>query len=279
MIEPGFYENVPNQAYHAGPGLSRSGISRLLRSPAHFKEQVIEETEAMRFGSAIHAYLFEPEVFRKEFVFTDRHYRSNADKAWKAEQEAAGRLVLKNAEYERIKGMAAAVKACRSAMDLLEGEGEAEICGYWYDPFYPEVLCKLRADWLKKFTNVPAVCVDLKSTKDARQSYFIRSAYNFGYATQVSWYLYGLTQITRVEHKDFYFIAVEKEPPFGVGVYKADEELIHHGLIECNKGVELYSQCMKANSWPCYRDEVKSLGLPSWVKRKADFAIYDGGAF
>jgi len=271
MIEPGLYENVPNQAYHDGPGLGHSGINRLLRSPAHFKA-IVEQTEAMVFGSAIHAYLFEPEVFRKEFVFTDRHFRSNIDKAWKAEQEAAGRLVLKNAEYERIKGMAAAVKACRSAMELLEGDGEAEICGYWYDPGFPEVLCKIRMDWLKKPSGV---IVDLKSTKDSRPSYFIRSAYNFGYHTQAAWYPYGLTQITGVVHEDFYFIAVEKEPPFGLNVYRAEPDFIQVGQVDCQKAVRIYADCLKTKTWPAYPDQTLPLPLPSFVKRTQLPVFYD----
>lgn len=271
MIEPGFYHGVPNDAYHGGPGLSRSGISRLLRSPAHFKAQV-EETEAMRFGSAIHAFIFEPEVFRNQYVFTDRHFRKDEDKAWKAEQEAAGRLVLKNKTYEQIKGMAKAIEACRSAMDLLEGEGESEICGYWYDPFFPEVLCKFRADWLRKPSGV---CVDLKSTKDARSSYFVKAAYNFDYHLQAAWYPYGLTQITGIEHNQFFFIAVEKEPPYGVNVYQADSEFIQLGQIECQRGIKIYADCLKTKTWPAYPDQTLSLPLPGYVKRREMPVVYD----
>lgn len=208
MIEPGFYRGVPNDAYHGGPGLSRSGISRLLRSPAHFKVPV-EETEAMRFGSA---------------------------------------------------------------MELLEGDGEAEICGYWYDPLIPEVLCKFRIDWLRKPSGA---CVDLKSTKDARPSYFIRAAYNFGYHLQCAHYTYGLTQITKVEHDQFFFVCVEKEPPFGVNVYQAAPDFIQLGQIECQKGVKIYADCLKSRTWPAYPDQTLSLPLPDYIRRSKMPVFYD----
>jgi exodeoxyribonuclease VIII len=272
LVEPGFYHGVPNQAYHDGPGLGHSIIVRLVNwTPAHSRIPV-EKTKEMDFGSALHAMIFEFELFKKQYVFTDRYFRSKEDRAWKAEQEAAGRIVLKKADEERLIGMAKAVAACRSAMDLLEGEGEAEISGYWYDPYFPEVLCKFRVDWLRKPSGV---CVDLKTTKDARPSNFIRSAHNFGYHLQAAHYTYGLTQITKIEHDQFFFIAVEKEPPYGVNVYQAAPEFIQLGQIECQRGLKVYADCLKTKTWPAYPDQTLSLPLPGWVKRREMPVVYD----
>ena len=36
-IEPGcFYANLPNELYHKGPGISKSGLDQIRRSPAHY---------------------------------------------------------------------------------------------------------------------------------------------------------------------------------------------------------------------------------------------------
>ena len=274
MIESGFYRNVPNKAYHEGPGLGHSGIVKIVNwSPAHSLIPT-ETTKEMEFGSALHAMIFEKDVFEATYVFTNRTFRSNADKAWKAAQEAEGRVVLKRDDEERLISMAKSLTSCRSTMELLEGDGEAEICGYWYDPFFPEVLCKLRIDWLKKTgPGSPAVCVDLKTTKDARQGPFIRSAYNFGYHIQAAHYSYGLTQITRLEHQDFFFVVIEKDPPFGINVFQADPEFIQLGQIECQRGIRIFAECLKTKTWPAYPDQTLALPLPNYVRRR-EFPVF-----
>ena len=263
-MQPGFYR-VSDKDYHEGEGISRSDLSLLLRSPAHYKSrEEHKETPALILGSAIHVVVFQPDEFGKRYCVKPEGM-SFATKEGKAWRDGHGdKTILSFEDNKTCEGIKAAVRAHPIAADLLS-DGEAEVTGYWNDPISPEILCKLRLDWINK---TKGVIVDLKSCLDAREHVFKRDAYNLRYHMQSSWYCYGVSQITRIEHRDFRFIAVEKDPPYGVMVYKASEEQMLEGLKDCAKALGIYKKCVADNRWPCYPEEVVELGLPGWVTRK-----------
>jgi exodeoxyribonuclease VIII len=67
---------------------------------------------------------------------------------------------------------------------------------------------------------------------------------------------------------DFYFIAVEKEPPYGVAVYKATEPLLRYGQVVYKNLLNTYKNCKASGSWHCYSAEVIDLDLPSYMYKK-----------
>lgn len=72
-MEPGIYPDIPNSDYHKGPGISKSGLDLIAKSPAHYYHAVNaandnEPTAAQALGTAFHTLLLEPEVFKKEYV-------------------------------------------------------------------------------------------------------------------------------------------------------------------------------------------------------------------
>lgn len=74
-MEPGIYPDIPNDEYHKGPGVSKSGLDLIAKSPAHYYHAVNAAndnervpTVAQAFGTAFHALLLEPEVFKAEYV-------------------------------------------------------------------------------------------------------------------------------------------------------------------------------------------------------------------
>ena len=262
-MNPGWYK-MSNEAYHSGEGISKSGLFTILRSPAHFKAPK-KETDALNFGAAFHPYVLEREKFDSEFIVKPEgmKFSTTDGKAWKKEAEDSKKQIITFGEFEQIKGMSDAIWNHDAA--ALLSDGEAEISGFWMDPIRPHILCKLRADWINKPRQL---IVDLKSCVDARPHAFTRDAYKFGYHMQAAWYTYGAMCITGIEHKEFYFIAVEKEPPYGVQVYRATEEMILEGQKACAKALEIYDQCLTADWWPCYEEVVLDLGLPGWVSRQ-----------
>jgi hypothetical protein len=212
----------------------------------------------------------EPERFRQEYVEKPEgmSFATKEGKAWRALND--DKAILSHEDSESIRGMAATIRNCKTAMDLLIN-GEAELSGFWNDPQHG-FLCRLRMDWINKEKRV---IVDLKKCTDARPEKFTADAYKFGYGIEAAWYLYGVSQITRIEHRDFFFIAVESDPPHGVQVYRAEDEMIVEGLKECNRMIEVYRECRETDVWPCYPDELKPLSLPGWVKRREPVIIMD----
>lgn len=74
-MEPGIYPDIPNDEYHKGPGVSKSGLDLIAKSPAHYYHAVNaandndrEPTVAQAFGTAFHTLLLEPDVFKAEYV-------------------------------------------------------------------------------------------------------------------------------------------------------------------------------------------------------------------
>jgi exodeoxyribonuclease VIII len=73
-MKPGIYSDISNADYHGGPGVSKSLLDIINRSPAHMKaaqDRPKEErvpTVAQAIGSAFHALVLEPPVFVSEYT-------------------------------------------------------------------------------------------------------------------------------------------------------------------------------------------------------------------
>ena len=72
-MNPGIYENISNEDYHGGEGISKSGLDLIAKSPAHYKAvidgiTVREPTKAQSLGTAFHELLLEPELFWSKHV-------------------------------------------------------------------------------------------------------------------------------------------------------------------------------------------------------------------
>jgi hypothetical protein len=264
--EPGFYLDISNEEYHAGPGLSKTDMSRLLRSPAHYKAPPNEETSAMIQGEAFHLLTLQQELFDKQFaVMPQGQNRAKKEgKEFASNAEAQGKKVIPFEVYNNIKGMKDAIWAHPTLAEILK-TGVSEVSGYWRDQGYPDILLKIRPDWL---CTTDFIVLDLKSTTDARLNAFRRIAYDKDYHIQAAHYLTGCTMITGHRHTEFYFAAVERDPPYGVVLYRADEEMIRKGQADVQEALRVYEECMKADTWPCYPTNTASLGLPGWVKRQ-----------
>ncbi|HCB0413150.1 TPA: PD-(D/E)XK nuclease-like domain-containing protein [Klebsiella pneumoniae] len=74
FFEPGRYEGVPNEVYHAANGISSTQIKDARISLMYFHARHVaktiarESTDALTFGSLVHALALEPEKFDEEFA-------------------------------------------------------------------------------------------------------------------------------------------------------------------------------------------------------------------
>lgn len=70
---PGYYRDVPNETYHAGPGVSKSQLDLVNRAPAllEWSRKAPRDEEAraaIDIGDAFHAVLLEPQRFDAEYT-------------------------------------------------------------------------------------------------------------------------------------------------------------------------------------------------------------------
>ena len=73
-FEPGRYEGLPNEVYHAANGVSSTQVKDARISLMYFNGRHVartiprEETRALQFGTVLHALTLEPEKFGEEFL-------------------------------------------------------------------------------------------------------------------------------------------------------------------------------------------------------------------
>lgn len=273
-VKPGVYDGISNAEYHGGPGISKSGLDLLARSPMHLKWAMgtangNPPTAAQKIGTAAHALILEPEVFTQEYAVApqvDRRTKAGKE-AWASFQaENEGRELLTQDEWDQLHAMRDAVMAHPVASKLLTGApGKAEQSVYWQDQVTGE-LCRCRPDFWRQ----DGILVDLKSTDDAGLESFSKSLANWRYHVQHPFYLDGCCHaieqagLDLVKPNHFLFLVVEKRAPYGVAVYQLDQESIDLGREQYRRDLDLYHQCRQTDEWPGYGNRIQQIGVPQW---------------
>lgn len=261
----GLFEGISNESYHADKTrISKSGLDLIHRSPAHYKyslTQPFKSTPALEFGSIFHAKVLTPKLFDDEYYVLPDEKIDKRTAAGKAKSELwerlrDGRKVVLPTDFKIITGMHESVKNHKRASELLES-AHTEITCFWTDE-ETGIDCKCRPDAL---TDVRAI-IDLKSTRDASPKEFEKAIANYRYHVQAAFYLDGVSRFG--DFDKFIFIAVEKEPPYAVGVYEIDIGAIEFGREKYRKDLETFNAHKKSDKWTAYSEEVEMIGIPHW---------------
>ena len=262
---------MTEQEYNKAPGIRRSMLWEIRRSPAHLKwrmENPPEATPALIFGQALHAAVLTPEDYGRQFAVmpnADRRTKAGRE-AWDAAAAVAqGRTQIAFDWAEQIAGMVQAVRGNPMAARRLDGPHETSY--FWADTLTGEA-CKCRTDAETDVGNMHLI-VDLKSCQDASTDAFMRDALNYGYDVQAAMYTDGYKAVTGQE-ASFVFIAVEKNQPYAVNILQADTLFMQHGQDRYRHLLGLYHECRQRNQWPGYTGfdgDIASLGLPAWLAK------------
>lgn len=263
-IKPGVYD-LSIDDYHESEGISRSGIMHFKRSPLHYWHHHINEdkependTDALIFGNAVHTFILEPEKYEHTFLVVpkvDRRTSEGKAKYARLTANLGDKKIITEELHEQVIKISESINKHPFAKDLISN-AQYEKSIYWNDP-ETGILCKCRPDiWRNN-----SVC-DLKTTNDASQSAFQRSIYGYGYHIQAAMIREGLLQACNQKIEEFVFIAVEKEPPFAVGVYLLSKEAIDKGYEEFKEILKHYKLCLENNNWPSY--EITQVSLPAF---------------
>lgn len=277
-MDAGIYSEITNDAYHSGPGDSKSGLDLINRSPMHYWARKTaandnEPTAAQAIGTAFHSRLLEPELFARSYVVAPKiDKRTNAGKAeWEAFQTLhAGKEYIDQATSDQLEGMAAAVAAHPAGNALMNGEvGSPELSVYWRDE-ETGLLLRCRPDWWR----IDGIIVDVKTTDDASPEEFSRSVAKWRYHVQAAFYLDGITAAIKQSGEPlkiptaFVFLVVEKKAPYAVQPYILDDESIELGRAAYRANLRTLARCMEANEWPAYGDTIQRISVPAWYAAK-----------
>lgn len=268
-VKPGIYLNMSNEDYHAGPGISRSGLWTIeTQSAAHYKYPApVEETAQSKaiktFGTAAHAAVLEPEIFEQKVIKGPADRRGNK---WSDLEEACRinhQILLTEKDFENCLALRDTVHADPFLNGIITGgPAMVEATGYFYDPITGE-LCRVRPDLYRKDIRV---ILDIKTTKNAKAEDFVRSVTNLGYHGQEAFYTDGWNLLgTPVD--GFVFMALEKKSPFAFSVFELPPPIVEEGRAIIRKALDTYHECMTKGVWPGYPSGVQELSFKRWAYR------------
>ena len=259
-------EIISNAEYHSRKThLSSTNVRTHKKNKKQFKysltHELIKQTKAMADGTAVHAFFLERDKFNSDFVIkpADMRLNTKAGKEWA--QEHQSKIIIDSELGNNLYEME------KSFMDsparlIYDNQGQSELSYFWDD--LGLVKGKCRPDWISDDGNI---VVDIKTTTDASPYGFQKSIANWGYHLQLGWYLRGLQKLG-LPAKEFIFIAIEKTPPFSVGVYRANKDMITYANDEINNLVYDIDESLKSDDFPDYTPEILDLGLPNWMNPK-----------
>jgi hypothetical protein len=268
----GVVDGMPDVEYHAHPALSCSGARKLLppSCPALFRweqDHPRESTKAFDAGHAAHQLVLGtgPEIV----VIEHDDWRTKDAKERRDAAYAAGQVPLLTKEYEPIKAMAAALRAHPVASKLLDpGRGRPEQSLFWTDR-KSGVPLRARLDFLPHVVSGRRLLLaDYKTALSADPVEFKRSAANYGYHQQDSWYSDAARALGLDPDPAFLFVVQMKSPPYLVTVVELDEQAKRIGRQLNRHAINTFQQCTAQGRWPGFSDEVELVSLPAWYVRK-----------
>ena len=256
---------MTTEEYRAHPALNFSSAKHLLKSPADFKAAQAEKrepTKAMELGTLIHAIALEGKNLtsmvniRPEGV----NLATKEGKAWK-ESVDPSKPIITGDDVEMIRGMNKSILENPHAQALLNGCQMLEM----------PLLASLKGIECKGLIDAAGtdgkdwVIADLKTTQDASPREFASTVAKHHYDLQAAWYSALLGQVHQIEEQpDFFWIVVEKTPPFTCIVYSATN-WITGGNDKLERVLDTYRECEAAKSWPQPHRGIINLEKPAWA--------------
>lgn len=265
----GIYD-ITNDEYHAAGGISRSKLMLLDKSPYHFWYESLsglakkkESTPAMIIGSVFHTLLLEPAKFRDEYVVMpkiDRRTKQGKEDYETFVQQTVGKILLTHDQYENVLEMVQLVSKHEIVTTLLD-EAQFEQSIFWTDK-ETGLQFKTRPDiWSTKMV------VDLKTTADASEYSFTRSAVNYGYYLQGAMAFEACKAIGK-PFEMFTILAIEKDAPHVPAIFIMSDEALQKGIDQFSHYKKQLKACFDANRWEGY--PVRELSMPNYAEIKIE---------
>jgi exodeoxyribonuclease VIII len=280
ILSTGLHAGTSFEEYEKINAANNSSLTKLDQSPAHmiaYRNEPTKRTEAFHEGHAIHYALLEPDEFKGRYAVGppgDRRTKDVKAEWTKLRMKYGHDFVLSPKSDTMIRGITDAVDKHSIARPLLSGRGETEVVAVWDDPA-SKVRCKARIDCMPDEKEpvgglIPSQCiVDIKSCQDASPEAFAKSVYAYNYFRQAQFYLRGCNALGH-PRQHFVIIAIEKDPPFGIGVYSIDAGALDAGEQLNDQALAQYAECTARAKFPSYPERVEYLTLPSWAWASID---------
>lgn len=264
------FEMISNQTYHARPEISSSDVKAVAgKSLAHWKGKVWKDSSAFALGTAVHALVLEPQ--NNLVVRGPEDRRGNR---WKEAQLAAdldGKILLTEGDYDLAQAIAAPVINHEVVKGwIADPSFVAEGSFFATDP-QTGVKIKCRPDG---YLPDAGIVFDIKTTRDASPEGFPREIRSYNYDLQAAHYLRCLQQAGYMA-TTFVFVAVEKEPPYAVGLHALTEGYLAVADARVTATLEKISRAEASNLFPTGWPLINVVDLPRWQTAEPEADVFD----
>lgn len=289
----GIIEGLPEAAYHGTRSMLGKGslVMAVEKSGKHFKHwldtphEEDESNETFAIGKGFHCRALEPDLFDRLFIYQPdfgnmRTGSAQTERRDWLRTEARGKTVLPRVTrgangalldvQHMIEGMAQSVREHPKLRVLLR-RGRPEVTALWRDPGTGLPL-KSRGDWISE---LDGVFLDLKSCLDASQAGMRKAASLHKYFVQDPLYSRAFEE-NGLHITNFVFAAVEKFPPYAVGIYQVSDTGRLAGENYYMAGLLRVARWIEDDYYPHYNDErTVQLDVTSYAAQEAEALLND----
>ena len=285
----GVYENVPSEIYHAWNCANASSLKAMIETTphhVHFDRNNPEETPdippsvsgaSLDIGTAWHTLCLQPDEFQTYVVeLPELDFRKKDDKEWFANVKASRAdfptVYLRKDSAEVVRNMAAALRANKTAANLLDLPGRCELSVVWETRSATGRLVKVKARYdkiLDPFDGSPCVLLDLKSTMDASPKAFQKDIAERRYHWSAGLYSAIARECPDLPNPEgFVLLAQEKDRDFQAACYSLDPAAVSLGEVQVREALDIWADCEASGVWPAYHEGLKTISLPLWAMPK-----------
>jgi exodeoxyribonuclease VIII len=274
MRELGIYYDLSNADYHGDrTAVGCTGLKTILEAPACYFGRYLDpncppeperETAGRRFGTLVHAYLFEHERFNERYAVGPA-VSSRALKAWKdfCASLPMGVEAITPAEYDCLQQVRMQARDIPDFAKALTS-GHGEVSAYAVDEA-TGVRVKVRPDWVEDVGSDAVILWDGKTYASADENEFVRQAARMKYAMQAGLYSDFYAKASGKKVLAFVFLLVADDYPNLTNAVMLDDNSMAAGRRQYRRALDTYAECMRTGVWPGYGNDVKTVSLPAWA--------------
>ena len=269
---------MPDYEYHdkkKHPHISSSDVKTVYgKSLLHWVGQEYKESPTLEMGKAVHSLILEYE--KQAVVRGPSDRRGNKWKEAKQQAEQQGKILLTERDYDTALEIAESAlfnsEFLRSRVSAKNFISEASI---FTTCKKTGMLIKCRPDGLlvPQDDKGKGEILDIKTTHDASPHGFQRELRRYNYDLQIAFYLHTM-RCANLPCSEMYLVAIEKTPPYAVGVHVLSEIYIKHAEKRMIQTLEKMKHAESSQDFSTGWPEINQVHLPAWLEDDMDDAAF-----
>ena len=269
---------MPDYEYHdkkKHPHISSSDVKTVYgKSLLHWVGQEYKESPTLEMGKAVHSLILEYE--KQAVVRGPSDRRGNKWKEAKQQAEQQGKILLTERDYDTALEIAESAlfnsEFLRSKISNKNFISEASIFTRCKKT---GMLIKCRPDGLiiPESDKGKGEILDIKTTQDASPHGFQRELRRYNYDLQIAFYLHTM-RCASLPCSEMYLVAIEKTPPYAVGVHVLSEIYIKHAEKRMIQTLEKMKHAEASQDFSTGWPEINQVHLPAWLEDDMDDAAF-----